>query len=71
MKKTHYFYELIGKLRSDNYAYCVSATYPDGDKIEYVEGEGIIWSKTRKLVQLDWTILSSKWELYRKDEGKE
>jgi hypothetical protein len=71
LKKTYYFYQLIGKLRCDNYAYCVSSTFPDGDKIGYVEGEGIVWLKTKKLVELDWTILSSKWELYRIGEGEE
>lgn len=67
MKRLYYFYELITKLNPSNYAFCTSATYPDGDKIEWVENKGIIWVKTGNLVALDWTLLSSKWELHKKE----
>lgn len=64
MKKDfYYFYELISKLREDNYAYCFSHSFDDGNEIKYKDGVGIIWTKTGNLVSLDWILLNSKWQI--------
>lgn len=61
----YYFHELIERLGINNYAFCISHAFPEGKEIMYIEGKGIVWKGTNKLVELDWVLLSSKWQIIK------